>query len=83
MEDLEYNTIHGHGNNHRSLKEGHPFERLRDHEYLRNIGATAISDGQLNPSAADMLMFGDEYNIVRHFPECLLDYKEELDPTIR
>ena len=28
-------------------------------------------------------MFGDEYNIVRHFPEYFLDYREILDPTIR
>lgn len=37
MEDLNYDTIHGYRNSHRSLKEGHPFERLSDHEYLRSI----------------------------------------------
>lgn len=54
-------------------------------EYLRSIGAAAISeeDGQLHPTAAGMLMFGDEYNIVRHFPEYFLDYREELDSAIR
>ena len=53
-------------------------------EYLRSIGAAAISeeDGQLHPTAAGMLMFGDEYNIVRHFPEYFLDYREELDSAI-
>ena len=52
MEDLNYDTIHGYRNSHRSLKEGHPFERLSDHEYLRSIGAAAISeeDGQLDPT---------------------------------
>jgi hypothetical protein len=85
IEDLNYDTIHGYRNSHRSLKEGHPFERLSDHEYLRGIGAAAISeeDGKLHPTAAGMLMFGDEYNIVRHFPEYFLDYREELDPTTR
>ncbi len=85
MEDLNYDTIHGYRNSHRTLKEGHPFERLNDHEYLRSIGAAAISDedGKLHPTAAGMLMFGDEYNIVRHFPEYFLDYREELDPTTR
>lgn len=85
MEDLNYDTIHGYRNSHRSLKEGHPFERLSDHEYLRSIGAAAISeeDGKLHPTAAGMLMFGDEYNIVRHFPEYFLDYREELDPATR
>lgn len=28
-------------------------------------------------------MFGEEYRIVRHFPEYFLDYREELDFTIR
>ena len=85
MDDLNYDTIHGYRNSHRSLKEGHPFERLSDHEYLRSIGVAAISeeDGQLHPTAAGMLMFGDEYNIVRHFPEYFLDYREELNPTTR
>ena len=40
--------------------------RLNDSEYLRSIGAAAISniDKCLHPTAAGMLMFGDEYNIV-------------------
>lgn len=85
MEDLNYETIQGYRNRHRTLKPGHPFERLNDNEYLRSIGAAAISreDRQLHPTAAGMLMFGDEYNIVRHFPEYFLDYREMLDPTIR
>lgn len=85
MNDLNYETIHTYRNRHRLLKEGHPFERLDDHEYLRCIGAAAISneDQKLHPTAAGMLMFGDEYNIVRYFPEYFLDYREILDPTIR
>ncbi len=85
MEDLNYETIQGYRNRHRTLKEGHPFGRLNDHEYLRSIGAAAVSmvDRQLHPTAAGMLMFGDEYNIVRHFPEYFLDYREVLDSSIR
>lgn len=85
MEDLNYETIQGYRNRHRTLKAGHPFERLSDNEYLRSIGAAAVSleDKQLHPTAAGMLMFGDEYNIIRHFPEYFLDYREILDPTIR
>jgi len=85
IEDLNVETIQGYRNRHRTLKAGHPFERLDDSEYLRSIGAAAISDvdKQLYPTAAGMLMFGNEYNIVRHFPEYFLDYREELDPTIR
>ena len=70
MEDLNYDTIHGYRNSHRPLKEGHPFERLNDHEYLRSIDATAISEAneQLHSTAVGMLMFGDKHNIVCHFP---------------
>lgn len=85
IEDLNTETLHGYRNRHRTLKTGHPFERLDDGEYLRHIGAAAISkeDGELHPTAAGLLMFGDEYNIVRQFPEYFLDYREMLDPTIR
>lgn len=83
MEDLNYETIHAYRNSHRALKLGHPFERLDDNEYLRSIGAAAISsnDRKLHPTEAGMLMFGDEYNIVRQFPEYFLDYREMLAPT--
>lgn len=36
LEDLNYDTVHGYRNSHRSLKEGHPFERLNDYEYFLN-----------------------------------------------
>ena len=85
MCDLNYETIHGYRNRHQTLKPAHPFERLNDEEYLRCVGAAAISkeDHQLHPTDAGMLMFGNEYNIVRHFPDYFLDYRELLDPTIR
>ena len=85
ISDLNYETIQGYRNRHRALKPAHPFGRLNDSEYLRSIGAAAISniDKCLHPTAAGMLMFGDEYNIVRHLPEYFLDYREILDPTIR
>lgn len=58
---------------------------LENEEYLKNIGAAARSkiDGRIHPTAAGMLMFGNEYDIVREFPEYFLDYRETLDPTIR
>lgn len=85
LEELNQETIQGYRNRHRTLKEGHPFGELNDPEYLRSIGAASLSriDGKLHPTAAGMLMFGDEYNIVRHFPEYFLDYREILDPAIR
>ena len=34
-------------------------------------------------TAAGMLMFGNEYDIIRYFPEYFLDYQEKLEPNIR
>ncbi len=85
MEYLNMETVHVYRNSHKSLRPGHPFERYADDEYLRSIGAAAVSskDGKYHPTGAGLLMFGDEYNIVRHYPEYFLDYREMLNPTIR
>ena len=68
-----------------NIQNGIGFERYSDDEYLRCIGAAAVSskDGKYHPTGAGLLMFGDEYNIVRQYPEYFLDYREMLDPTIR
>ena len=51
MDYLNMETVHGYRNRHKSLKPGHPFERYSDDEYLRSIGAAAISskDGHYQP----------------------------------
>ena len=77
-------SLQGYRNYHRTYKPEHVFHRLSDEEYLIRIGAAAISeDGNVHPTAAGLLMFGEEYNIVREFPEYFLDYREMLDPTTR
>lgn len=83
--DLNQETIQSYRNLHRSWKPGHVWEMLENEEYLKNIGAAARSnaDGKIHPTAAGMIMFGNEYDIVREFPEYFLDYRETLDPTIR
>ena len=45
ISDLNYETIQGYRNQTSSpLKPAHPFGRLNDSEYLRSIGAAAISN---------------------------------------
>ena len=81
MEVFNIDSVHGYRNNFASLKDSHPFVRLDDSEFLRSIGAAAYAekDGTLHPTAAGLLMFGNEYDIVRQFPEYFLDYRAELD----
>ena len=82
---MNQESIRGYRNSHKSFKPGHPFERLDDKEYLRVIGAAVFSkdDKRIHPTAAGMLMFGNEYDIVRYFPEYFLDYRENPDTVIR
>ena len=85
LDVLHEETIHAYRNRHITFRREHVWERLEDNEYLERIGAAKISakDGKLHPTAAGLLMFGEEYKILYEFPEYFLDYREVLDPTIR
>lgn len=85
MDVFNMDSVRGYRNTFASLKDGHPFVRLDDNEFLRSIGAASISDNvhTIRPTAAGLLMFGNEYDIVRQFPDYFLDYRALLDPNIR
>ncbi|MDO4523675.1 MAG: putative DNA binding domain-containing protein, partial [Eubacteriales bacterium] len=59
-------SVEGYRNRHTAYRPGHPWIKLPYEEYLDQVGAAAISekDGQLHPTAAGLLMFGEEYHIV-------------------
>ena len=81
---INHESLQAYRNYHRIYKPEHVFHKLSDEEYLIRIGAAAKGeDAKVHPSAAGLLMFGDEYNIVREFPEYFLDYRELVDPTTR
>jgi predicted HTH transcriptional regulator len=81
---INQESLHGYRNYHKSYRPEHVFHRLSDEEYLVKIGGAAYDeDGNVHPTVAGLLMFGEEYNIVREFPEYFLDYREMLDPAIR
>lgn len=85
LDVLNAETVHAYRNRHMVYRSEHVWERLSDAEYLERIGAAKISakDMKLHPTAAGLLMFGEEYKILYEFPEYFLDYREILDPTIR
>ena len=83
--DLDMETIRAYRNRHSAYRSEHVWESLPDEEYLERIGAAkkAKSDKKLHPTAAGLLMFGEEYRILYEYPEYFLDYREILDPAIR
>ncbi len=65
-------------------RPSHVWEMLNDTEFLYKLGALGRGeDGRLHPTAAGLLMFGFEYEIVKEYPYYFLDYREELDPNTR
>lgn len=85
MSDLNMDTVHAYRNRHAAYRAEHVWEGLTDEEYLERIGAVKRikEDKKLHPTAAGLLMFGEEYRILYEYPEYFLDYREMLDPTIR
>lgn len=63
----------------------HVWDSLDDTDFLCKIGALGLSSetGKLHPTAAGLIMFGYEYEIVREFPQYFLDYQEKFDSKIR
>ncbi|MCD7904852.1 MAG: hypothetical protein LUG24_04605 [Clostridiales bacterium] len=85
VDDLDIETVRAYRNRHSSYRPGHPWGKFDNYDYPERIGAAAVynEDKKLYPTAAGLLMFGEEYKIVREFPEYFLDYREVLDPSIR
>ncbi len=85
VSDLNMETVHAYRNRHTAYRSEHVWEGLTDDEYLERIGAAkrAKTDRKLHPTAAGLLMFGEEFRILYEYPEYFLDYSEMLDPSIR
>ena len=68
----------------RLSRPGHVWESLEDEDFLLKLCAVGIgADGQKHPTAAGLLMFGNEYDIVREFNAYFLDYQEQYDADTR
>lgn len=85
LSDLNAETVHAYRNRHSAYRNEHVWDALKDEEYLERIGAAkrVKTDGKLHPTAAGLLMFGEEFRILYEYPEYFLDYREMLDASIR
>lgn len=60
------------------------WSKLDDEEFLCRVGAAGRGrDGELHPTKAGLLMFGEEWRIQPEFPHYFLDYRQETDPKAR
>ena len=77
-------SVRGYRQRMKYSRPGHVWEQLDDETFLQKIGAAGIGeDGKKHPTSAGLLMFGNEYDIVREFNNYFLDYQEQYDPQNR
>ena len=63
----------------KKLRPGHRWEKMKDIDFLEKLGAVYKTPKQeVYPTAAGLLMFGYEYEIVKEFPDFFLDYQEQI-----
>jgi predicted HTH transcriptional regulator len=81
---FDYDSVRRYRNRMKITRPGHVWEDLEDAEFLQKLGATGIGeDNKQHPTAAGLLMFGFEHEIIKEFPQYFLDYQEQYDADIR
>jgi len=82
MDALNGDTLKGYRIRFESLNSVHPWNKLPNDEFLLKLTAIKKNkSGELSPTIAGLLMFGDADKIVQVFPSYFLDYREESDET--
>jgi len=81
---FDYESVRRYRIRWRNTRTEHAWESLSDEEFLHKVGAIGrAEDGALHPTAAGILMFGYEYEIVKEFPNYFLDYQEHDNNSTR
>ena len=84
MDVINAESLRSYRQRMRLSRPGHVWDTLEDEEFLIKLGASGIGeDGKRHPTSAGLLMFGNEYDIVREYPNYFLDYREEYDDVHR
>lgn len=84
MDVFDYDSIHRYRIRMKNYRSGHVWEELEDVDFLYKLGAVGRGeDGKMHPTAAGLLMFGYEYEIVKEYPGYFLDYQEQLSDSTR
>ena len=84
LDALNRESLHSYRTRMQACRPGHVWEGNSDQEFLYKIGAVGRDrQGTLHPTGASLLMFGNEYEIVKEFPNYFLDYREKMDSQVR
>lgn len=78
MEDIDADTLAAYRQMFANLRPVHPFNGMRDLEFLRNLGGWREDreSGEKGLTTAGLLMFGKLRSILDAFPNYIVDYRE-------
>lgn len=84
LDELDRDTVRRYRAMYNQSHERHPWAAIEDEAFLCKIGAAARgSDGEVHPTGAGLLLFGQDWVITREFPHYFLDYRRQTDPANR
>ena len=84
VKDLNADTIRRYRGRFSNIKVGHVWNDLPDDEFLTKIGAARqCPDGNVHPTLAGLVCFGDFVTIMHVLPNYFLDYRERLSSETR
>ncbi|MDR3318897.1 MAG: putative DNA binding domain-containing protein [Clostridiales bacterium] len=84
LDVFDYGSVKSYRNVFRITRPKHVWESLSDVEFLQKLNAIGKgADGVLHPTAAGLLMFGYEYEILNEYGSYFLDYQEHHDAGTR
>jgi len=81
---FDYESLRRYRNRMRDTRPGHVWTDLDDVEFLQKLGCIGVGeDEKFHPTAAGLLMFGFESEILHEYPQYFLDYQEHFDTDVR
>ena len=79
LSDLNSESLRSYRMMFSNRKPNHIWTKLSDEQFLVKIGAAKKgSDGELHPTLAGLIFFGDFVSIMNELPNYFLDYREKL-----
>ena len=84
LDAFDNETIRRYRNRLQIARPDHVWENIEQIDFLQKMGCVGRSEnGTLHPTAAGVLMFGFDYEIVKEYPAYFLDYQEHDNNSTR
>ena len=84
LDAFDYDTVRRYRIHLDNIRTNHVWRDLEVTEFLHKLGCVSRdNEGTLRPTAAGVLMFGFDYEIVKEYPYYFLDYQEHDNESTR